>query len=719
MTHALTRTKQRLAGCPNDAHRVTGCVMQRHAAAVIACCSRSGVLALLLLYGGPAGVARADLYGSPLGWPLPGRPPVMSGAFGEPRSNHFHAGLDLSTRQRVGAEVHAPAATWVERVRASGGGYGRSIYLRSEDGRLIVFGHLDAFSADVATYVDSVQRATGEYEQDLRLPAQRFRYAAGARVGWSGQSGAGPPHLHVEVRHGDFALNPLLAGLSVPDTVPPKLERLVLEPLDERSWVERGASPRSYGLGAGADTLLVEGRVRLTLKASDATNASRKLPVRTVGARWGDAWVECRMDSVSWAGEMGQLDWLVDRGRVTGSDGVILDAPAGWRPRFLRSSRPDDAAVELVEVAPGAPARPLELFAIDAAGHEVTRRIWLRGPGESERGPARQASPRGAPIRHSKRTRARTPTTAPLPRWTFAILPDERVRVRVKAAPAGLHDVRIERGAARPLPEDVAIATWDGAAWCAVLNVSGIPDPEGLWIKGRRADSTVWWHRGTYALWPMGTQLPVRVEDWATARIERDRVYESGVVMVRTVPLTGLAAGAAGVRAALELAPATPPLRGPAEVTLSLPADHPRDRMGVYRRDGDAGRWEWADAEWDSTARTFRAASTRLGQFAMLRDTTPPAVRVVPPLVRPRRGDYSTWRLSAHANDAASGVAGRASAFTVDGARVPTEWDAEQHVLRWRPLAAPAVGRHHYQLEVQDRVGNRTVRTGAFVIASR
>ena len=298
MTHALTRTKQRLAGCPSDAHRAGGCVMQRHTAAVIACCSRSGVFALLFLCGAAAGIARADVFGSALHWPLPGGPPILSGGFGEPRSNHFHAGLDVSTRHQVGAEVLAPAAAWVERVRASGGGYGRSIYLRTDDGRLIVFGHLDAFSGGVAAYVDSVQRATGDYEQDLSPPAGRFRYADGARVAWSGQSGAGPPHLHVEVRHGDFALNPLLAGLSVPDTVPPTLERLVLEPLDEHSWVERLASPRSLGLGTRTDTLLVQGRVRLTLKASDATNTSRRLPVRTVGAYWGDAWVESRMDSV-------------------------------------------------------------------------------------------------------------------------------------------------------------------------------------------------------------------------------------------------------------------------------------------------------------------------------------------------------------------------------------------------------------------------------------
>src|SRR5437899_929461 len=74
--------------------------------------------------------------------PLP-RPLTVTGGFGEFRIGHFHAGVDLGTRQRVGMHVMAPAPGWVERIRASGVGYGRSIYLHTDDGRLIPLGHLD------------------------------------------------------------------------------------------------------------------------------------------------------------------------------------------------------------------------------------------------------------------------------------------------------------------------------------------------------------------------------------------------------------------------------------------------------------------------------------------------------------------------------------------------------------------------------------------------
>ncbi|MEQ1834727.1 MAG: M23 family metallopeptidase, partial [Candidatus Eisenbacteria bacterium] len=375
----------------------------------------------LLFYMALAGPVRAAdaPFAGPLSWPLDGDARPLRGGFGEPRSNHFHAGLDLSTGGHTGARVLAPAASTLERVRTSGVGFGRAVYLHTADDRLIVYGHLDAFEPVLAAWVDSTQRASGQYDQDLFPPAGLFRYAAGEQVAWSGESGAGPPHLHVEVRHGDFALNPLLAGLAVPDTVPPVITRLVLEPLDEHAFVERGAAPYTYAFaprakpGVAEDTLVVEGRVRLTLAASDATNEAVRQPVRIVGARWNGEWVECRMDSVSWAGEMSQTLWLLDSGRVTGSEGVILDAPAGIRPRFLASSRPDSLAIELVRVIDGAAARPLDLYARDAAGNASTRRVWLRGPQWNELGPDTTRVARMAVRKPARKRAAAAPAAEP------------------------------------------------------------------------------------------------------------------------------------------------------------------------------------------------------------------------------------------------------------------------------------------------------------------
>jgi hypothetical protein len=215
--------------------------------------------------------ARAGAFSPPLARPPLDPPLAITGGFGEFRIGHFHAGVDLGTGARVGKPVFAPLAGHVERVRASGVGYGRSVYIRADDGRLIQLGHLDAFVEPIASYVAAVQESTGQYEQDLWPEASRFRVRAGQRIAWSGQSGAGGPHLHFEIRRGDMALNPLRAGLALADTRPPSLASLTLEPLDDTSFVERGAAPYGVALGARAETLVVEGRVRAVVGAPPAT----------------------------------------------------------------------------------------------------------------------------------------------------------------------------------------------------------------------------------------------------------------------------------------------------------------------------------------------------------------------------------------------------------------------------------------------------------------
>src|SRR5687767_4131159 len=69
----------------------------------------------------------------PFAAPLPGtplaKPLVFNGGFGDYRIGHFHAGFDLGTGRKVGRPVLAPDAGWIERVRSSGVGYGRSTYL--------------------------------------------------------------------------------------------------------------------------------------------------------------------------------------------------------------------------------------------------------------------------------------------------------------------------------------------------------------------------------------------------------------------------------------------------------------------------------------------------------------------------------------------------------------------------------------------------------------
>lgn len=415
---AVTSVKRRARRFVHDALQAASCGVQRALRGRVAACA--------LLVGLLGGVARADapVLPEPLSaafrvLPLPA-PLTLTDLYGELRGAHLHAGLDL--RAALGTPVRTPRRGRVERVRTSGSGYGRSLYLRSDDGALLVFGHLDAFAPALAAHVDSLQRTSGLYEQDVWPPPGRFHFEAGDTVAWSGESGAGPPHLHVEVRHGDFALNPLRAGLPLADAAPPVIESLVLEPLDDSSFV--AGQPRAWlsPLRAARETVTVQGRVRAYVRARDRVGGADGYAWSTA-LLWRSDTVEARLDSISWAGEMAELDWMVDRGQARDGRGLLLWAPAGWWPRLLRATAPRESEAGRIELRAGDRPLPLELIARDVAGHTTRRTVWLRG------------EPAGTPPRATPpRVREPDPAAGAWLEWTDGAAPPTRLAARLPEA---------------------------------------------------------------------------------------------------------------------------------------------------------------------------------------------------------------------------------------------------------------------------------------------
>ncbi|MBD3236400.1 MAG: peptidoglycan DD-metalloendopeptidase family protein [Candidatus Eisenbacteria bacterium] len=199
------------------------------------------------------------------GPPLP--PPLrLTGTFGEFRSGHLHAGVDFSTGGRTGMPVLAVHDGSVVRMRAGAGGYGRALYLRTEAGPLAVYGHLERFAAPLEAELRRRQAAQGEYEIDCHLEAGRFRFERGETLAVSGATGAGPPHLHFELRDGDVPVNPLICGLAAPDLGAPEIGPVRLHPLTPHAYVtppngtwtvSRGQSPRIWG-PVGLEAFLID-----------------------------------------------------------------------------------------------------------------------------------------------------------------------------------------------------------------------------------------------------------------------------------------------------------------------------------------------------------------------------------------------------------------------------------------------------------------------------
>jgi murein DD-endopeptidase MepM/ murein hydrolase activator NlpD len=182
-----------------------------------------------------------DFFQSPLEIPL-----NLSGNFGELRTNHFHAGIDIKTEQREGLNVLAAAEGFVSRIKVSPVGYGYALYIDHPNGYTTVYGHLSKYAAKIDDYVKSQQYELESFSVDLYPERGLLPVIKGELVGLSGNSGSsGGPHLHFEIRETvtEKLVNPLLFGLQVKDKIPPSVSNVWIVPLTDSSWVNGARLP--------------------------------------------------------------------------------------------------------------------------------------------------------------------------------------------------------------------------------------------------------------------------------------------------------------------------------------------------------------------------------------------------------------------------------------------------------------------------------------------
>ncbi len=156
----------------------------------------------------------------------------LSGNFGELRSDHFHAGIDIKTYGVQGKKIFAIADGYVSRIKVSAEGYGKAIYIHHpEEGVTSVFAHLKKFNDEINQYVVNQQYKQKKHKIQLFPEANQFPVKKGELIGFSGNSGrSGGPHIHFEIRelNNQHPLNPLLLNFDIKDIIAPKIFTLAV-----------------------------------------------------------------------------------------------------------------------------------------------------------------------------------------------------------------------------------------------------------------------------------------------------------------------------------------------------------------------------------------------------------------------------------------------------------------------------------------------------------
>ena len=705
-------------------------------------------------------------------WPL-SLAPALTSTFGESRSRAFHAGIDLKTWGETGHPVQALADGYIWRVRTSPWGYGRALYQKLADGRTVVYAHLEDFAAPMAELVQQAQQQRGRYSVDLYFKEGEIPVLGGAVIAWSGESGAGPPHLHLELRDANnVAVNLLLHGFAIADTIAPTLQRVAITPHGRNAQVEGGHDPYVLNLRwqpsreefVGVRTVQVLGPVSISALMYDRADAApnKLAPYRAELHIDGEPVFAARYERVGY-GDMHQM--YLDRPLAAFKGGVgrfyNLCRLPGNRLEFYEG--PSDGILNLAKGR-----HEVVVVVADVNGNESRARFGLVVGEPPAIAGARIVAKAGGTFieaqvsdkdnrlvevelassrdgKNWRRVDRRQSRSGPLKWQIHRNASYWRIRARDPAGAAAFAVCRLpDDGAAAPTFDLERRPHADFVE--LVMRYEQVPSATPL----VRVDTVNISPRQT-GLREFRIAVPLGPNDPAagTVLLRTPRAAVQKVVLDRQLVRPGAAVKLTyangevelGFAAASAYAPFFPQVvafepRVPAslvaagsafalgpdvsfdrKVALRLRYDRetlPPEKLGIYREVA-AEKWSFVSNEWDVVSQQVVAQVRRLGRYALLADLEAPEIGSLQPaegaVVDPRPEIRGAVR------DQGAGI-GRETdiEFELDGRPLIAEYDPEAGRVYGHLLEDLSPGAHRLVLRVRDMSGNQAEVHSEFTV---
>lgn len=624
-------------------------------------------------------------------WPISGYTNLSAG-FCDFRTRHYHGGIDLSTNGQEGLPVRAADSGWVMRVSTGYWGYGKAVYVQMAGGMMAVYGHLSELSDEIQAYVEDEQYKTRRYSQNLFPAHNEIPISRGEVIGKSGQTGAGPPHLHFEIRTKDNKpLNPL-AFFEKSDGIKPSVYSITLTPiqpdnLDSRpSTVDGSLLPKTYTIAKRtlAVTPHVNGRVGITILADDNIDAPRwtmsayrhRLIVNetTIG--------EVRYDSINYD-DTRQIE--VER---------AFDPDGGLSPRAVNLFRREnntlwhyDGFIEdgILSSANTLKAgkNAIRIEVEDFTGNQTVVNFVILVDSLPQRGVLATSST----------------SLGSVLTWGGSVL-------AIASTSNSPPDVAIDAEGTRRIEHWIrAKGGWQ--SWLPAATGADV-----LWVRGKsqgdRTPATLGW---TTVLSDDGG-LVASEDGKATVSIAAGDLYVPGGFTVRQ-SAAGVKSGA--LTPVYTLSPRDIPFARDLRISIDLPNTKlAPEKLAIYRNRN--GSWSFEGNERERDRNALRATIKSAGSFAILADQIPPVIANVTPSKGASIRDSRPW-IRFEARDNLSGFGSDEHLqMTIDGQWVPVEYDPDLRQAKARPRWNLDPGKHTVAIVARDVCGNESRFERSFTV---